>query len=434
MSSRWTVLGLAHPRSGWYRELTRWASTAALPIEVVIVANGEEARARLATGRRFSALVGDATHPDLDADLIAVAAANGCATFVVDGGPRRDWRALGAATTLPSELERSVLATALRELAIPVDDLQGIPVWPAGGVAGSEPASGSGRLVSVTGPGGTGTSTVARALAQGLAGGGDDVVLADLALHADQAMAHDVGDVVPGLQELVDAHRVGSIGRDAVRALTWEADHLPYRLLLGLRRHRDWTVLRERTTRAALVSLRRAFDVVVADIDGDLEGEPETGSVDIEDRNRLARSAATAADLVLVVVRADLRGLHRLARLVDDLRRLGVPDEAIVPVLSGAPRRPDRRARLVAAVHEVVGTAPDGQAGSVRPPLHVPWRSDVAGAVHDGAPLPRPLAAPLARAVRVLLDAAPTDRGVHEPEAVVPGSLGSWWPTEEIGA
>ena len=38
---------------------------------------------------------------------------------------------------------------------------------------------------------------------------GGRVLLADLALRADQAMIHDAGELGPGIQELVDAHRLG---------------------------------------------------------------------------------------------------------------------------------------------------------------------------------------------------------------------------------
>jgi hypothetical protein len=62
------------------------------------------------------------------------------------------------------------------------------------------------------------------ALAQGLAN--DDlhagqVLLADLKLDADLAMLHDARDVVPGLQELVDAHRHGHPTGDEIRRLTF---------------------------------------------------------------------------------------------------------------------------------------------------------------------------------------------------------------------
>jgi hypothetical protein len=409
--------------------VARWASSAALPLEVTIAVSGEEVRARLASGRPFSVLLADATHPGLDADLVAAARTHGCATFVVDDGRAlRDWTALGASATLPALFDRATLAAALEEHVTALDDLAGVVAAPSGPIG----ETAGGTLVAVLGAGGAGASTVARALAQGLARPpGADVVLADLALHADQAMAHDVGDVVPGLQELVEAHRLGHLDGEAVRELTFGAEHLGYRVLLGLRRHRDWTVLRERSTSAALIALRRAFATVVADVEGDLEGETETGSADIEDRNRLARNAVSGADLVVATARADLRGLHRMARLVVDVRGLGVDGDRILPVLVGAPRRPDRRAAHVRAVHELTA---DQHGTPIRPPALVPWRSDVTRAVLDGSTLPSALVTPLARAAQAVLDALPPRTAASaEPEVVAPGTLGGWWPAGEVG-
>src|SRR3546814_12658529 len=79
-------------------------------------------------------------------------------------------------------------------------------------------------------------------LAQGLARDprySELICLADLALDAEQAMLHAARDVVPGVAELVEAHRSGSPGPHEVRDLTWEVGERGYRLLLGLRRHRS---------------------------------------------------------------------------------------------------------------------------------------------------------------------------------------------------
>src|SRR3546814_11682621 len=103
-------------------------------------------------------------------------------------------------------------------------------------------------------------------------------------------MLHAARDVVPGVAELVEAHRSGSPGPHEVRDLTWEVGERGYRLLLGLRRHRDWTAIRPRAFDAALAGLRRGFRTVVADIDDALEGEAASGSLGLEARNARARA------------------------------------------------------------------------------------------------------------------------------------------------
>src|SRR5690606_2350598 len=90
-------------------------------------------------------------------------------------------------------------------------------------------------VVTVCGSGGTGSSTVAAAAAHGLAPGvPGGLVLADLCRHADQALLHDVGDVIPGVQELVEIHRHRRPGPAEVRACTFELADRGYHLLLGL--------------------------------------------------------------------------------------------------------------------------------------------------------------------------------------------------------
>ena len=72
-------------------------------------------------------------------------------------------------------------------------------------------------------------------------------------------------------------------------------------MLVGLRQHRDWTVIRPRAFAAALFNMQRAFRFVIADIDADIEGEDETGSLDVEERNNIARHTATHADIVVTL-------------------------------------------------------------------------------------------------------------------------------------
>src|SRR5205085_2658800 len=160
-------------------------------------------------------------------------------------------------------------------------------------VARPVPTGWRGTVVAVTGPGGTGASTTAMALAQAL---GDDVrqagmvLLADLRLHAELAMLHDAGDICPGVQELVEAHRGGLPSADEIRSLVLAPAGRSYHLLLGLRRARFWPVLRPQAFAAAFDSLEHTFRVVVCDVDGDLEGEDDGGSVDVEERNVMSRT------------------------------------------------------------------------------------------------------------------------------------------------
>ena len=130
---------------------------------------------------------------------------------------------------------------------------------------------------------------------------------------ADQAMLHDARDLGPGTQELVEAHRLGRPDVDEIWRLTFEVPRRGYRLLLGLRRPEAWSSLRPRAIDASIDGLRRSFHVVVADVTGDVEGEAEGGSADVEERNHLARSAALHSSVVVAVGAPGMKGVHSLA-------------------------------------------------------------------------------------------------------------------------
>jgi hypothetical protein len=420
-ADRYVLLGLARPRAEWFRAVGQWATSGALPAEFLKCVSVEELRARLAAGRPYSAAILDGAIPAVDRDVLAAAREAGCVVVVVDDGRgARDWRALGAAAVLAPGFTREALLDVLashaelvaRRAAAAVED----------GAAVHDLTEARATVVAVLGPGGTGASTVAAALAQGLDG---PVVLADLALHAEQAMLHDVRDVVPGVQELVEASRARHLAADDVRALTFEVVERRYFLLLGLRRSRYWSTIRPRAFAAAFDALRRSFGVVVCDVSADLEAEEDAGSVDVGERNVMARAAVLGADVVLVVGRSGVKGLHSLVRVVTDVVAAGVPPERVVPVVNMAPRSPKARAELTAALAELV------QPATTAPPVFLPARR-VEEALRDAVPLPSPLPATVAAATQaVLARVGPVDEPpAAEPELVVPGSLGAW-PDEE---
>lgn len=428
--ARYALLGLARPRAAWFTELGRWSASGSAPIDFTRCVSTEEVRARLASGRPFSALLVDGSLPGVDRDLLEVARSTAC-TPVVVGGPDRDWRSVGAAAALAADFSRADLVGLLAEHAQTLAEVHSH----AGHALEADeptPATWSGRLTAVTGPGGTGASVLAQALAQGLA---DDarnaghVVLADLATHADHAMYHGAPDVVPGLTELVDAHRAADPGAPAVRSSTFAVAGRGYHLLLGLRRPRDWAALRPRATEAAVTGLLRAFRQVVADVDADVEGEEETGSVDAEDRNLVARTVLSRADVVIVVGQSGTKGLHSLVRTIDELVAFGVEPTRLVPVLNHAPRSPRARAELARAFGDL-GAATLGV--ELASPVPLPTLRRLESSLRDVTRLPSALAAPLARAVGAVGErqlVPPT----MAPRPIAPGSLGTFTSDRAAG-
>lgn len=428
MSERFVVAGLAHARSPWLPRLAQWATGGGISVELVQCLSPSELRARVAGSRAHSAALIDADLPGIDRDLVGALADAGVATLLVvrPGSSEGRWRDLGAAGVLPPDFSAHDLVSMLTTHARP---LSAVPDAAPVLVPGSETPDGSaGRLVAVVGPGGTGASVLAAAAASGVAGG--RVLLADLALRADQAMLHHTRDVVPGVQELVDAHRTADLDPEAVDALTFDVAR-PYRLLLGLRRVRDWTALRPRAFERALQSLLAAHDVVVADVDPQVDGEADTGSADVEDRHLMARTTLRRADLVVAVGGPSMQGVHALSRLLGDLADLGVDLARVLPVVNQAPRHPAGRAERAAALVALCGATPGVE--SLPSPLFVPPVRQLEAALRDAAPLPTGLVRPIAGAVDALLDrlgAAPT--AGQEPVAVRPGSVGSWGDDEAV--
>ena len=431
-SDRYVVLGLAHVRSGWNTEVARWSTSGSIPVEFVKCVAAEELRARVASGRRFSAALLDGRLPVVDRDLLATLADAGIATIVVRTEHGPDWSALGAKATLAEPVDRPALLDALATHAPLLGVGEEGPDAPGGATAAS--ATWRGRLVAVMGRSGAGTSTIAAALAQGVAHDprySGDVVLADLAHHAHQALLHDARDVVPGIQELVEAHRSGRPTIEQHRALTFEVAIRGYRVLLGLRRPRDWVSIRSQAFASAIDGLRRSARIVVADVDHDLEGEAETGSFDIEDRNLMARTTVRSADLVVVVGTPAIAGMHALIHQLDQVRAFGVDGSRTLVVMNRAPRNARARAEITRALAVLAGAAerPDPYIG----PVYVAERRGVDALHRDLARFPAGLVDPPADAVRTILDRLPATspaRPEAAPIRIAPGSLGRWGDEE----
>jgi cellulose biosynthesis protein BcsQ len=422
---RHVVVGLAAPRRTWFRDLARWSNGAVAPFDFVKCLTADEARAVLAAGRPASLLLVDAGLTHWDRDLIEAARDAGAATVLVDDGrSTRDWEDLGCAASLSEPFGPPQLLDVLRRHG-----------RPSTGAAlprrvSLEPEPERGRLLAVSGVPGCGRSTVAMLLAQGLAGAdGGEVVLVDGCRRASLAMYHRVGDVIPGLPEVVDLHRRDRPDPEEIRDLTFDVPDRGYALVLGQRRSRDWVTMRPRAVAAALDGLGRAFDDVVVDHDADLEGEDDTGSVDVEERHALARRLADTADVIALVTSPGLHGMHRLVELVDDFCRHGTPLHRLLPVVARAPRSPVDRAELTRAVHELTAER-RGVGPAINPPVFVGSLRRIEDVHRDARPLPAGPARALARAVAAVLTSSGGTRPVDAPGTrpdgpVRPGELGA---------
>ncbi len=415
---RFVVLGLAPPRASWFAEVSRWATAGALPIEFVRCISADELRSRLAGGRAHSAALLDAAHPATDRDLIAACVEARCAPLVL-AARAGTWPELGAAAVLELPLEAAGLGEALAAHARPVDPADDLALEVA-----VDAVPWRAPLLAITGTGGCGTSTLAIGLAERLASrnGHGQVLLADLARRADLALLHGTGTVLPGLPEVVERFRTGVPEAQQLRAMTFAVPTTGYDLLIGMRRTSEWTSLRPRAVAAALEGLRRTWDLVIADVDPDVEGQRATGSVDLEERNALSRAALLDAAVVVVATRCGIAGTAALVRTTEDLLEVGVNPAAIVPVVNRSPRGVGQR-EVVAAWASLM------ERTEVRPPLALPEVRRTEAVLRDVIGVPRRVTDPLLTAVDQHL-ARRSAKSRPEPDLVpvAPGSLGSWWP------
>jgi hypothetical protein len=421
-----SLVAVAPPRTEWLTRLTAWANEGSLGVEVVRCISIEEMRARIGSMQRFSAALIDESSVGLDRDLLMASHENGSAPIVVSKGiTRRDWESLGASGTITDPFDAEALLHVLRTYAEPTsqNELGHQPEPQPIGIiqAAGAPPTPLAPLVAVVGGGGTGTSTAAIALAQGFSST-FEVTLVDASLDGSLALMLGSTELVPALQQLVEAHRLATPQPEDLRSFLHQCPNHPFTLVPGLRRHRDWTSLSTHAVRSAITSLRQTCQLLVADVDPDLEGEAETGSFDISDRNALSRIIITSADAVLVTGRPDLVGVSRLLRIVTDLIELGVAVDRIrvVVLLSG------RSVLGPGEIRRGVDQLIRERRPSLAPPptAFVELPKGLDGLMLDARPLPGSFAASLRSIVEPVLGSGWSTPATSDPLPIAPGSLG----------
>jgi hypothetical protein len=274
-----------------------------------------------------------------------------------------------------------------------------------------------GRLVGVSSTGGAGASVVAMALAQGLAGGDDTVALVDGARRGQQCMYHDVGDVVPGFSDLVEAQGDGILDPDDVRALLFDQPERGYHLLLGRRHPQEFERHRAGAVGAALDAVARGYDLVVVDHDPDIDLGHAAARTVLGDRHAIAVHLLANAEVEVVVAHPGIKGVHDAARRVDELIEVGLPPERVVVCCNLSPRSPSGRAAFDRSVRALTRARFDG--APTLPVIHLRRSSRIEAALRQGRTLPAGPVATLSDALRRGLDALP--RRDVDPSPVLGG-------------
>lgn len=427
MSVRHTVIGLPHPRAGWPAELARSSTSGAAPIDFLTCLSADEVRAVLASGRRVSAVLVDGASPQLTPALLADVAAAGAQAIGVDSpAGRADWGALGVASVLPAAFSLDDLRAPLARVGAAAGDHGGGQPARHAAMAGTHVA-GTGRTIAVSGPGGAGATCVAMALAQGLAADGTtgSVLLVDGARRGDMAMYHDVGDVLPGLPEVLDAFEREVLDPTELDRFVFRPAR-GYDLLLGPRRAADGHDRSPGLVATALHAAARRWDALVVDHDGDLDDGPDGARGPLRARHAVPLALASTAELWLVVTGDGIKGLHDAVRRIDEAVGAGMPPERIQVVVNRAGRSPAARSSAAAALARLTA----GVGGTAGPPVFLGRHARLAGVHRDAVALPRRLAAPVTSTVLRLLgrlgarntapDALPEPVGATTPAGARP--------------
>ncbi len=423
MSNRCVVLGLTHARSGWAAQVSRWSTGGTIAIEFIACLTADELRAAMAV-RQVAAVLLDAQAPGLDRRLVSEAKRAGAGVVgVSSAGKAPGWERLGVEVELPGEPTPRQLISALALHATQRETHQELAPSPASRqpadqeavpdelptsvhrLLGKTALSLTGRLVGVSGIGGSGASTVAMALAQGLAFSDESIALVDAARRAGLAMYHDVGDVLPGLPELIEVTRHGTVDPEQVRALLFELPDRGYSLLLGQRHVGDWVLADATSASAAIAAVARSFELVVVDHDPDVERGSARTQLALGDRHAAALHMVAAAELMVVVADASTRGVHSTVHRIDELVEAGLPAERLLLCFNRSSRSPRSRTRLERALRSLTtGRYEHGRGPSI---VILPELRQIESALVDARPMPRRLSRPIAAAVRRALAATP---------------------------
>ncbi|WP_083979717.1 AAA family ATPase [Demequina salsinemoris] len=277
-----------------------------------------EAVAALHAGLGAVALVSE--QPHLDRDALAQLMASGA---VVVGAPSGadaadHLRALGLESLVGPEADAVEVAAAV--LAAADGDAPRAPVPVQQPRVGND-----GAVVAVWGPTGAPVrTTLAVNLSVELARAGADVVCADADTYGG-AVAHALGllDEAPGLAALARASVGGSLGDDVMERYAVRVAH-GLRVLGGITRAERWPELSRAALDPVWDMLRANADIVVIDCGFSLERD-EALSYDTHapQRNAATLSALEAADIVVVVGRAEPLGIQRLVQAVGELEESG---------------------------------------------------------------------------------------------------------------
>lgn len=347
-SERPLLLAIAAARSQWPRRVADWTASGVIRADFVQCISYSELCVRLTSSQTHTVLLVDAAAKAPTDDVHKALREHNGVVVVIGHGPSPPWASVTSGLLGP-DFDRDDL---LGCLAPPPDQRSSHRGAHGGAPGAADAAKPLGLLVAVAGKAGSGVSTTAIALAQGLAGSvrsGRGVLLADLSWRADQALLHDAPDVKPNASDFFDATQGSAPHQDALKTFTFGVPNRGYDLLLGLDRNTDRSAVASGPLALGLADMQTHYGATVLDLDDDFAGAA-TGRAHSRALT-IEQHAAVTADAVVIVGAASLTGLASLLRAVEDLHAYGVAPARIRPVLARIPRR---RSELRSAIDNLL--------------------------------------------------------------------------------
>ncbi|WP_419923323.1 hypothetical protein [Candidatus Poriferisodalis sp.] len=330
------VLGLATMQSEWPRRVVDWTTSGSLRADFAQCISPAELVNRVRSTSRHTALLIDEAAGDPTPEVLTVLRERECLFIIVGENGLPQWAEPGTLRLRPDfglhELSRGLGA----RFASPEHDRAATNKIESH--HDREPSAGA--LVAVCGRPGSGVSTTAIALAQGLANcdrSRRGVLLADLSWRADQALLHDAAAERPSIADLFDAATSRELQPEDLGSVTFSVPQRGYDVLLGPAGGLDRSGIEVPSVQRALSAMRAGYAVTVLDLDDDFadpanrRGQGRLGAIDLD--------AVTAADAIVIVGVPSLTGLGGLLHGMHELSGCGVPPSRVRPVLARIPGR-----------------------------------------------------------------------------------------------
>lgn len=178
------------------------------------------------------------------------------------------------------------------------------------------------KFITVIGPRGVGTTTVATALAQGLSRLGETLLL-EFTLESEMGYLHGMNNTYIGLAEIISSSAFLSDSmQDRLSTAICKPDGVDYSLLAGLSTPLQVNLIQLDVLHDFLAEIADRFRYVVVDANPYLGTVMSTGSPEAEAQSLLTRTAIRSSSRCIITTQSTRKWLFSSAKLLKQLKQL----------------------------------------------------------------------------------------------------------------